>query len=111
MGLASLAHCPTTHGDRYDEQQPRARRRCDAARGRALGCTAVPDRNVDVKGWSFTRAEAGWVWDHAGSPTHESSRSARAFPTLLECVNDAALHGYNRHVGERGDAPERRDRA
>ena len=67
----------------------------------------MPDRNAAAEGWSFSRSDAGWEWHYAGSPMVESKRSLRAFPSLIECMNDASLHGYNRRVGPRGEAGDR----
>lgn len=67
----------------------------------------MPDRNMKAEGWSFSRTPDGWVWHFAGSVHVASRRSDRAFSSFLDCMNDAAAHGYNRHVGERGEANQR----
>ena len=67
----------------------------------------MPDRNLRAEAWSFSRTPDGWVWHFAGSALVESRRSDRAFSSFLECMNDAAAHGYNRRVGERGGAHHR----
>ena len=67
----------------------------------------MPDRNIGAEAWSFTRSPEGWQWHRAGSTLVESRRSSRAFATLLDCINDAAEHGYNRRVGSRADESHR----
>jgi hypothetical protein len=47
-----------------------------------------------MKGWLFTRFSDGWRWNDFTDETLPH-RSARAFPSLLECVNDATRNGYS----------------
>lgn len=47
-----------------------------------------------MKGWLFTRFSDGWRW-HDFSDEARPRRSANAFPSLLECMNDATRNGYS----------------
>jgi hypothetical protein len=47
-----------------------------------------------MKGWLFTRFSDGWRW-HDFTDEARPRRSANAFPSLLECVNDATRNGYS----------------
>ena len=48
--------------------------------------------------WEFTMsADGGWQWRQlTPGERHVQKSSARAFPTLLECMSDAEAHGYTR---------------
>ena len=48
-----------------------------------------------LEGWHFDRAADGWRWCYAHPARAEAPKqSDRAFPTLLDCIHDAAKHGY-----------------
>jgi hypothetical protein len=64
-----------------------------------------------LTGWQFSRAEGGgWSWSHFDEKTSALVIQAdQKFPSLSECVNDAAKHGYHTkargRVNHRGGPP------
>jgi hypothetical protein len=64
---------------------------------RARGMTA----QVEIEGaWEFVINDARlWEWRTVHPTTREDvRRSAAAFETLMQCVSDAAKHGYERRT-------------
>jgi hypothetical protein len=47
-----------------------------------------------MDGWHFTHGPHGWEWHRTAGGGNLKS-SARAFASLLECLNDAKTHGYS----------------
>ena len=47
-----------------------------------------------MKGWLFTRFSDGWRW-HDFNNQMLPRRSASAFTSLLDCINDATRNGYS----------------
>jgi hypothetical protein len=47
-----------------------------------------------MNGWHFTSAPEGWRWFCLDNHGNIAKASARSWPTLLECINDAKTYGY-----------------
>jgi hypothetical protein len=48
-----------------------------------------------MDGWHFTRGPEGWQWHRLADGESPNTSSARAFPSLLECLEDAKRNGYS----------------
>ena len=48
-----------------------------------------------MNGWQFARVVEGWQWQRLDDHGELSVKSMRVFPTLLECLEDAARSGYS----------------
>ena len=57
--------------------------------------------DAQSEAWEFAMNEARlWEWKTVEPHSRtELRRSTSAFQTLLQCVNDAAAHGYDRRAG------------
>ena len=54
--------------------------------------------NERVNEWSFERRGDGWIW-RLHEPRSQTPRvSPQIFLTLLECIQDAKLHGYGPEI-------------
>jgi hypothetical protein len=58
----------------------------------------------EMKGWLFTRFSDGWRW-HDFSDEAQPRRSANAFSSLRDCVNDATRNGYSPVATSDGGVP------
>ena len=58
-------------------------------------------------GWQFARVADGWEWYRLSRRGQLSTRSARVFSSLLECLTDATRNGYSVSVPVGLAAPNR----
>ena len=59
-------------------------------------------------GWQFARARDGWQWQRLGEVNQLGTSSTRIFPSLLECLEDAANNGYSVSMPADSECPNRR---